>query len=272
MSIKKGIALTNEEFFFLASLFKCNALIGVPDPFIGYWLEEIETEMKRAAKSLVHKGYIVYKNNDIDIMPELLEYVKICTKTNMTLWIQSEQEGQEEESYFYLNARKVIESRVSENDDQLSYLLQERGNPAQTWREIVQAMLPEEKPIVYEGIITLPLDTFTDLLEERHYYNLQQIEKTLKAKGVPAKVAKVLAHSIKEYKYRGRISSFYHMENEFRINSLYVLCTEQTNWVARRVERQFEELVEIRSVSLSQFLQEMDDVITRAKKPAARMM
>lgn len=272
MSIKKGIELTNEEFFFLASLFKCNALIGVPDPFIGYWIEEIETEMKRAAQSLVRKGYIVYQDDDIDIMPELLEYIKICTKTNMTLWLQSDWNGKQEESYFYLNARRVIESQVSEEGDHLSYLLQERGNPSQTWNEVVQVMLPEEKPIVYESVITLPMEVFTDLLESKEYYSLKYIEKVLKEKQVPSAVAKMLAKSIKHYAYCGQFASFYHVEEEWRINSLRLLCTEQANWIAKRVERQFQEFVEIRSIGLSEFLQEMKDVILRSKQSSLPLM
>jgi hypothetical protein len=272
MNTKKGIELTNEEFFFLASLFECNALIGVPDPFIGYWIEEIEGEMKRAAQSLVHKGYIVYQNNDMNIIPELLEYVKICTKTNMTLWLQSDRNGEQKESYFYLNTRRVIESKVLEEGDHLSYFLQERGSISKAWNEVIQAMLPEEKPVVYEGVITLPLELFTDLLEGKDYYSLKYIENVLREQQVSSTVAKLLAKSIKNYEYYGQFTAFYHVEEDWRINSLRLLCTKNTNWIAKSVERQLQEYVEIYSASIPDFLEAMKSVINKSKRPSLPLM
>ncbi|MFX3625542.1 MAG: hypothetical protein ACE3JP_16290 [Ectobacillus sp.] len=268
MNIKKGIELTNEEFFFLASLFRCNALIGVPDPFLGYWIEEIEAGMKRAAGSLVQKGYIVYKNDEPELMPELLEYMRICTKTNMTFWLQSERGGKQEECYFYLSARKVIESRVFEEGDRLSYVLRERGNPAQTWNEILDMMRPQEKPPIYDGTITLPLEVFADLLDEREYYSVKHIGDILQKKNVPREMASILAKAIKECEYYGQFTAFYHIKGEWRINNLRLLCHEGGNWIATNIEKQYMEYVELRSVSCSEFLNEMKNVIIRTKQPS----
>ncbi|WP_416828968.1 hypothetical protein [Ectobacillus polymachus] len=267
MSIIDRIELTNEEFFFLASLFDCDALIGVPDPFIGYWIEDIEAAMKRAAQSLVKKGYIVYKDNDIDVIPKLFTYMEICTKTNMTLWMQSERNGKRDEIYYYFDAGKVIESHVFEIGEQLTYHLNERGTSIELWNEIVKGMLPKQRQVIQDGAIILDREEFIGYLENGKY-SLKELEAKLRWHHASSNMAKQLAKSMKHHERYSQFTVFYRVEGDWRVNYIGLLCDEVSNFIVVGMEKHLRQFVKIYSIAQSEFIREMQGMILRSKSPS----
>ncbi|MCP8969892.1 hypothetical protein [Ectobacillus ponti] len=265
MNEKKGIELTNEEFFFLAGLFDCDALIGVPDPFIGYWAEDVEGKLKLAAQSLKQKGYVVHDDCDMNLMPELLEYMRICTKTNLTLWLQTERGGKSAESYYYLSPRKVIESKVFEQGDRLSYVLRDCGTPEKAWDDLLQRHKPDSKPVLYGCKVQIPLYIFEEMLELRESWTVRRMEAKLKEQGVFSTAARLLAKTIKNYESYGQFAAFHEVQERWRMDSVYFLYGREVNWLMRVVAQPDGPYAEFQPASEASFQEAMRHVVLQTK-------
>lgn len=267
MTLTNGIELTNEEFFFLAGMMGTNTLIGVPDPYIGYLTEEIEQEMRNSVQSLIKKGYITLREEDIEIASELLHYVRICANATMTFWLHGTRNGLKEERYYYFSSRKVIESKVIESETHVSYILEERGVPAQAWFHVLRFMQPNDTPAISDKTITLSADFFMELIEKNENYTVENMETLLLAKKVPLKIAKPLAEAVKQHNFYGRFTGHYHVQHDWRIHGLQILSNDDTSWLIKNVTKRDEDYVQIRSITLAEFMEEMKSIIDSLKKP-----
>lgn len=255
------IRLTGKQFFVLTGIAGAKAVVGLEDPFRGTLAEEMPAEVARIEQELEEAGYIRLVDGEPELVPQLLEYIEICSRALLTihLAVDDKQRSRSSECFFYYSAGAVVKAELKYIDHMHMYELEEIGTPAEAWMKIMSSLNLQERPKRCPEQLKLPKGKLWQWLNGEQ--EASGAAQSLRKEGSSEQAVTRLAEAVKAPENYSAFTAYYRLQHDWRVEGIELLRGREANWVVRPDDRHDQ----IREASVMEIVRELGDVISRIK-------
>lgn len=262
MAISDDLALSYspEELFALASLLGGELLIGFPDPFAGWLMEEITDAVQKAERTLAERGHLSILENGrvvMDVVAAAL--VGAVANPQAVILLTSASPSQHPlQLGFYIRPPLTV---LAESENQ-GWLLRPVSTPEGVLERIRSVWQIGSQRSVRAPAFALPEDAL-DLARERIPQGKQAVQECLQQSGVSTSAAAALAQTLTSPWRNGALIAVQRRGASWEVDGLGMLQGENGLWILRTVARQQARWVELSPCSAKRLAEEIEMLVAR---------
>jgi len=220
------------ELTYLASVLGTEALVGVPDPFIGYLTEETEAAWAAARTALGERGVIALSPAGLPaVRADVARLVRICGQPDGSLMLTcTHGEGEAMACYLHTAEGLTVEQHASTEAASLRALT----DSSQVWHRVRELLRLTDRPSPGScPAATLPPAELASLRAMAFEQGALAAAAHLSQMGLPADTARLLSETLCRPVSNGSAISLIHRHGEWLAEGVGILEGENGLWLLR---------------------------------------
>ncbi|MDQ0273325.1 hypothetical protein [Cytobacillus purgationiresistens] len=254
------LILSRKDLCILMNVLGAKTLIGIANPFTQHTNEEMELEWEMTFKKLNSMGLVDLIDEELKFDEPFIQSMWVLARTNVVVETLTD----DEQSLFYFSDHSVIQCLQVNDDDYKVYI---HHTPDWTWNHVII-------PKMLMGIENIPVRFTRSLLVDPQDYNIycenlrvhnQEELAELNNLDHDHLMLKQFNRSLQRKIYNSRLMMFYRNNNQWNVEGIHVLSSPSFNWTLKMINRNGQELLEAKQSGGANLMNEILDVIKRAK-------
>lgn len=240
------VTLSPSEMVFIASSLGAEMLMGMPDPFKGWLVEEIEAALEQAKKSLADRQIIeIGQENNMVVDAAVALLVAACAFPAVSFTLSYfNNKGQSYTGQVYISGDLIVEQiNELEKENKIMLLTHDDIPSFYQWLLKLFQLVEQKKPDVPTG--SLPEEVLNNARSILEQSSQEAAAQSLKSSGLNAATAVELAKTLHNPVANGVIAATARDESSWEIAGFGMLEGENGLWRLRSFDRNNVNWVEV---------------------------